>query len=96
MTPFAEMNNALNIAIAEFLADATADFGGGVTVDGEFRDPPAESFGMVSGHKPSFEASSSALSIVVVGTSVSINGMSYTVSEMTHRAGRITLMLEAV
>lgn len=94
MTPFAEMNTAMNAAIVEFLADAQADFGAGVTVVGLFRSPPAEAFGLIGGNRPTFEALSSDLSGVSVGSAIALNGASYMVAEMSENAGLTTLSLE--
>lgn len=96
MTPFAEMTAAMNSVIVDFLADAEADFGGGVVVQGLYRKPPAEVFGMVSGCRPSFEATDAALSGVAVDASVTIGGTSYVVAEKSVDQGMATLQLEAV
>lgn len=95
MTPFAEMTAAMNNAIVEFLADAEADFGGGVVVPGLFNTPPAEVFGMVTGSRPSFQATASALSGVTTGAALSINGVAYLVVEQVSDHGLTRLVLEA-
>lgn len=95
MTLFAEMETAMNAAIIETLADAVADFGGGVAVAGLFRAPPAESFGLIGGNKPSFEALSTALAAIENGDTVAIGGTAYTVAEQRRSAGMTTLYLEA-
>ena len=94
MTPFAEMQSAMNAAIVDFLADAVADFGGGVTVSGLFRSPPAEAFGIIGGHRPTFQAHSADLAGITIGKSVSIASESYRVSEKQTESGLTTLALE--
>lgn len=94
MTPFAEMQTAMNAAIVGFLADAVADFGGGVTVSGLFRTPPAEAFGLIGGHRPTFQAHSADLASIAIGTAVSIASESYLVAEKQTESGLTTLVLE--
>lgn len=95
MTHFAEMTTAMNAAIVDFLADAEADFGNGVVVSGLFRDLPVESFGVISGSKPSFEGLTEVLGAVVVDDTVSIKGVEYVVAEIPRpRDGMTTLILE--
>lgn len=95
-TPFAALETRLATACAKALANATADFGGGVTVDGVFRDPTSEAFGgLVGGSKPSFEAESTVLAGVANGAAVSINGTGYTVRGRHPEAGMTTLVLES-
>lgn len=92
-TPFADIQSRIASATTRHLADATADFGGGVLVDGLYRDPYAEAFGgMVSGSNPSFEALSGALSGIARGAAVSIKGKAYTVVRIDPAREGMTLM----
>lgn len=94
---FAELQSRVAGAVEKHLADATADFGGGVLVDGLFRLPYGEAFGFVSGTSPSFEATSGALAGIARNASVTINGTTYTVSEIKPDGnGMVTLVLEQV
>lgn len=94
MTPFADLQAAMNTAVVDLLADAVADFGGGVTVLGLFRQAPAEAFGVIGGHRPTFQAHSTDLAGLAAGAPVSINGERYTVAEKQADAGLTTLTLE--
>lgn len=96
-TPFADIQARIASAAIRHLADATADFGGGVLIDGIYRNPYAEAFGgMVSGSNPSFEALSGALSGIARGASVSINGKAYKVVKIDRNCEGVTLLeLEA-
>lgn len=98
MTLFAEMNTAMNAAIVEFLADAVADFGAGVTVSGLFRPLYAEAFnGFIAGNAPTFEATSGSLSGIATGASVTILGAEYVVRTIKPDGqGMTSLVLEAV
>ena len=74
-TPFADIQARIASAVTRHLADATADFGGGVLVDGQFREPYSEVFaGMVSGSQPTFEAQTGDLSGVAVGAGLTVKG----------------------
>jgi len=74
MTPFADLQAAMNTAVVDLLADAVADFGGGVTVLGLFRQAPAEAFGVVGRACPTFQAHSTDLAASPIDAPVSING----------------------
>lgn len=92
-TPFADIQARIASAAIRHLADATADFGGGVLIDGIYRNSYAEAFGgMVSGSNPSFEAMSGALSGIARGASVSINGKAYTVVKIDPSRDGMTLL----
>ena len=94
-TPFADLETRLNAAVVARLANATADFGGGVTVDGLYLRPTADAFGLIGGGKPSFQALGSALSGISHGAAVSINSVSYTVAAINlDGTGMTTLELE--
>jgi len=79
-TRFSALIGKVNSAVLAHLADATADLGGGVTVDGLFRTQAVDSFGLVQGDRSSFEATSVALTSVSVGSSMTINSTSYVVA----------------
>jgi len=83
MTPFAELESAMNTAIVDFLADAEADFGGAVgVVPGLFRYEYAEAFGMVGGNKPVFECLTDSIASIGRGAAVSIGAASYIVTSV--------------
>lgn len=52
----------------------------GLLVDGLFRRPYAESFGLMSGENPSFRALSETLAAVSPGDAVDVAGASYIVA----------------
>lgn len=92
-TPFADIQARIASATIRHLADATADFGGGVLIDGIYRNPYAEAFGgIVSGSNPSFEALSGALSGIARGASVSVHGKAYTVVKIDRNREGVTLL----
>lgn len=94
-TPFAALEARLNAAVDQHLANATADFGGGVTVDGLFSNAFVEQFG-VEGLRPVFSACTTALPAVSHSTTVTINSEAYRVVGIQPDAGRTTLLLEKV
>lgn len=96
MTAFAELTATMNDRIVEFLADAEAVFGWGGIVQGIFRNPPAQAFGMIEGCAPTFEAVSDDLAGADRGDSATINGTAYIVAEKRTDAGMTTLVLEEV
>lgn len=81
--PFAALEARVNAAVIAHLANATADFGGGVVVDGVFRDPAVDAFGMVASDQPTFEALTESIVAVVTGSAVTINGRSYVVASVS-------------
>lgn len=92
-TPFAALEARINAAVDQHLANATADFGGGVTVDGLFSMAFIEQQG-VEGLRPVFSVSASALPAVSHSTAVTINAVAYRVVGIQPDAGRTTLLLE--
>lgn len=80
--PFAALQTRVNDAVARHLADATADFGGGLVVDGLFDAPHAAVFGgLVSGTRPGFSAPAAELTGILPGAAVTIGGVAYAVAE---------------
>lgn len=95
-TPFAALEARINAAVDQHLSNATADFGGGVTVDGLFSMAFIEQQG-VEGLRPVFSVSTSALPTVPTvshSTAVTINAVAYRVVGIQPDAGRTTLLLE--
>ena len=81
------------VAARHFCGAQRHGHGGGVLVDGLYRDPYAEAFGgMVSGSNPSFEALSGALSGIARGAAVSIKGKAYTVVRIDPAREGMTLL----
>lgn len=77
-TPFAALEARVNAAACARLANASADFGGGVVVDGIFDNAYAAA-DLMSGAEPAFQAPSASLSGVARGTALTINGTAYLV-----------------
>lgn len=92
-TPFAVHQAEVNATVFADMADATADFGGGVVVDGIFAEEFVEQLG-VEGLRPTFTALASALPAVSHGTAVTINSVAYTVIGIQPDAGAKMLILE--
>jgi hypothetical protein len=82
VAPFAALEARVNAAVFAKLANATADFGGGVVVAGVFDSAYADAFGLVGGAVPVFQCAAAAVSAVAVGAAVTINAVSYTVAEI--------------
>jgi hypothetical protein len=76
--PFAALETRLNAAVVAHLANAEADFGGGVVVAGEFSNGYAAALG-VAGTNPGFLGQSTDLAAVTRGSTVTISGTTYTV-----------------
>ena len=96
VAPFAAIEARINAAAFAHVANATADFGAGLTVDGIFNNGYAESFGLVSGSKPSITLPRAPVSAIVEGASVSINSVAYTVATIENDgAGARVMHLEA-
>jgi len=92
MTPFAELESAMNTAIVDFLADAEADFGGAIgVVAGLLRQEYGEAFGMVSGSKPVLECLASSVAGVGRGDSVAIGSQSYVITSVEPDGAGMTL-----
>ena len=76
--PFAALEARVNADVIKHLANAVADFGYGVTVDGIFDNAYLDALGF-SGATPVFNCISSAVSGVAQGDAVAIGGINYTV-----------------
>lgn len=95
-TPFAAIETRINAAVVSHLANATADFGGGVVVDGIFDADYGDALNLVAGTMPAFAASTATLSGILPGSTVVIGGTSYSVSTVKPDGTGLTrLMLEA-
>lgn len=93
--PFAAHEARINAAVDQHLANATADFGGGVTVDGTFDSDYDDPLGIVAGQRMVFSAGDAVLSSISVGTSVTINNTAYMVAEVQREgSGRTRLILK--
>lgn len=91
-TPFAALEARVSASVFAHLANASADFGGGVVVDGLFDVANASAFDLVGGVEITFQAPTVQLSGVLEGAAVSIDAVTYTVKETLH-AGRGVTML---
>ncbi len=70
--PFAALEARVNASVIACLSNATADLGGSVMVDGEFKQPYADSFGLVANDKPSFRGLTQSLASLLVDSPFSI------------------------
>lgn len=96
-TPFAALEARVNAAVFAHLANATADFGGGVVVDGVFDNAYAIAFDALAGTAPMFRCEAPAVSSVTVGQGVSIGGVGYEVVDLQpDGAGVVRMILEKV
>lgn len=93
--PFAALEARVNAAVIAHCANAVADFGAGVTVEGVFQREYQESLG-VAGNKPVFSALLASLPSITFGSTVcSINGAEYVVAEShPDGTGNTLLVLE--
>ena len=95
VTPFSTQEARVNAAVFARLANATADLGSGVMVDGVFHEAAAEAFGFVGGEHLVFDAQSKDLAGVAEGAPVTVGGNAYTVAAITtDGTGRTSLKLE--
>lgn len=94
--PFAALEARVNAAVIAHCANATADFGAGVTVEGVFQKEYQESLG-VAGNKPVITVLEDDLPSLTLGTSTcTINAVSYRVAEShPDGTGNTLLVLEA-
>lgn len=92
--PFASIEERVNAAIYSHLANASGDFGGGLVVDGMFNLPPADVFGVIAGNSPVFVVSESEVVNVSRGDTVTINAVSYSITDKKPDGiGNVSLML---
>jgi hypothetical protein len=93
--PFAALEASVNDAVRRHLANATADFGGGVVVDVEFGKQSADAFGIVAGSALTLRVVSVLVPGIGVDDSVSISGTAYTIVHVDDDgSGMITMRLE--
>lgn len=91
--PFAAIEARISSAVEAHLANAEADFGGAVgVVSGIFRIPSAEAFAMVGGTRPQFECRSAAVSSVARDAAVTINSISYAVTDIRPDGAGMTIL----
>ena len=92
--PFAALEARINAAVAQHLANATADFGGGVLVDVIFDNAYISPFGM-DGTSPAIQCAAADVAAVVRGTGVTVNAVNYkAVRKESDGAGWTTVILE--
>ena len=93
--PFAALETRVNAAVIAHCANATADFGAGVTVEGVFQREYQEALG-VAGNRPVFTALAADLPAITHRSTVcEINGADYTVMEShPDGTGNTLLVLE--
>jgi hypothetical protein len=94
--PFAALEARVNDAVRRHLANATADFGGGVVVDVEFGKPYVESLGLVAGSELMLRAVASLVSAVTINSTVTIDSVAYLIVRIEpDGSGMVTMQLEA-
>lgn len=91
--PFAAIEASVNQRAIGMLANADADFGGGLVVQGIFDAQPVVVFDAVQSTNPQFRCLVSLVSSVDQGEPVTINGISYTVASID-REGSGMAMIE--
>lgn len=90
--PFAALEARVNAAVFAHLANATADFGGGVVVDGVFQSGYVSTLGVES-TGPRFECRAAALPVGYRSAPFVINGTSYLVTEAHPDETGVTVLL---
>lgn len=78
--PFAAIEARINAAVVSHLANATADFGSGVVVDGVYDADYGDPLGLVAGSSKVFMAESALMTSFTVGQALTLGGTSYTVA----------------
>lgn len=94
---FAAIESATAASAVAALANVTADFGGGVEVEGIFDAAYADVFG-ISGNRPVLRVTDADLDSggIAAGDSVTINSVGYTISRIeADGTGMSLLVLEA-
>lgn len=96
---FAAVEARINAAVVKHLANATADIGGGVVVDGTYDAEYQEVLG-VSAAQPAFLGAFTAMSALGRGSAVAIScsalsmvAVPYTVAELHQEHGMTRLLL---
>jgi hypothetical protein len=93
--PFAAIENLVNQRAVGMLANAEADFGGGLIVSGVFDASPVQLFDVVDAVRPQFRCLASLVATVTEGDSVTINAVSYKVANVDpDGTGMTTLVLK--
>lgn len=93
--PFAAIEARINAAAFAHVANATADFGAGHTANGIFSNGYTESFGLMSGSKPSISLPDASVATVSIGAALTIGPVAYVVAEkQADGAGSVLLVLE--
>jgi hypothetical protein len=77
-TPFAAIEARINAAVTSHLANATADFGGGVVVEGMLDAAYTDAMGM-AGTRPRLRIIASTVPADAEGAAITIGGNGYTV-----------------
>jgi len=80
--PFAAIEARINAAVVTHLANATADFGGGVVVDGIYDADYGDPLGLVAGATKVLMIQSASVPGAAVGQSVTIGGTSYSIASV--------------
>lgn len=95
ITPFAAIEQSINAEVLANLANAAATFGGAqvpVIFDNSYAQAMA---GMVEASMPSCQAATADVAALVQGSTLTINAMSYRVTEVhPDGTGLTTLLLE--
>lgn len=95
-SPFAAIEQRINQGVIALIANAEADFGGGLLVSGVFDEFPAVAFEVVNNPKPQFRCLSSAVITVNKNAPVTILGVNYTVWNKDDSTGMAFIDLNKV
>ena len=90
--PFAALEARINAAVIAHLANATADFGGGVVADVEFGAPYESALGVVAGTMPAMRARTVDVAGIAAGAAVTVSGVGYTVTGLEPDGAGMTLL----
>lgn len=77
-SPFAAIETSINQRAIGMLANADADFGGGLVVSGIFDSEPIINY-EVQSNSPQFQCLASTVTSILKGAAVTINAVAYTV-----------------
>ncbi len=93
---FAAVESRINSAVIRHIANVTADFGGGLLVDGVFDATYANALG-IGGTQPVLLCKAGEVTSVTRGDVVTLNGEAFSVAEKKpDGTGMVTLVLESV
>lgn len=82
MTAFTDIEARINTAVDSHLSNAVADFGSGVVVNAHFEQDYGDPLGIAEGSAKVLSVTASAVTVVAVGNSVTVNGTTYTIAAL--------------